>query len=70
MNVHLLFSMHINDHLHARIYENERQPEWQLDFALSFDLTQAVWVWRENKRRCVRKECSGTRTSRSRPPSR
>lgn len=26
---------------HVRIYENEGQPEWQLDFALSFDLTQA-----------------------------
>jgi hypothetical protein len=28
--------------LHARIYENEGQPEWQLDFALSFDLTQEL----------------------------
>ena len=27
---------------HARVYENEGQPEWELDFALSFDLTQAL----------------------------
>jgi hypothetical protein len=35
---------------HARVYENEGQPEWQLDFALSFDLTQALR--REEDARC------------------
>jgi hypothetical protein len=37
--------------LHARVYENEGQPEWQLDFTLSFDLTNASV---EKRRRCAR----------------